>query len=381
MAGPWEDYKPQAPAQEDGPWADFQPPAAPREQDSISAKPTGAGQWLRDLEADVRYGGTTTLPGRILKKMGAQGLNVGSQGNADTVLQSTPLGPIHAAQGFAEKRPLQVAKGLLETAELPLEFVGGPTAGAVADAIPVAGQIAKQTVKQGARAIAEAPRPSAKLTRRVLESVDKVANHEKIPVAGKNLPERLTSLSQGFISRAKTVYQQLDKAADGNLQPLLDTIEETKHAIQAQKNLDPEKAAKLAKELARLEGQKASTIARLTQNGVTDAEKVLREADRNYARGKQIERLSKKALTHAGEAQYGGKVNPEKFARSLDTAKTVAEVEGGLGKQTMKEFTKSAQKALSTKKNLKRAGIGLVATGALSGIGGGGYAGYKALTD
>jgi hypothetical protein len=381
MAGPWEDYKPQAPAQEDGPWADFQPPAAPREQYSISAKPSGAGQWLRDLEADVRYGGTTTMPGRILKKMGAQGLNVGSQGNADTVLQSTPLGPIHAAQGFAEKRPLHAAKGILETIELPLEFVGGPTAGAVADAIPVAAQIAKQTVKQGARAIAEAPRPSAKMTRRLLESVDKAATHEGLVATGKNLPEKLTSLSNGFVGRAKEVYKQLDKAADGNLQPLLDSIEETKHAIEAQKNVDPKKAAKLAKELTRLEGQKTATIAKMTQNGVADAEKLLREADRNYARGKQIERLAKKSITHSGQAQFGGKTNPEKFARSLDTANTIAEVEGGIGKRTMKEFTTAAQKALNTKKRLKYTGIGLAATGALSGIGGGGYAGYKALTD
>jgi hypothetical protein len=327
-----------------------------REQYSISAKPSGAGQWLRDLEGDVRYGGTTTLPGRILKKMGAQGLNVGSQGNADTVLQSTPLGPIHVAQGIAEKRPLHAAKGLLETAELPLEFVGGPVANKAAGALAKGAEVASRV------------RPSATLTKRMIASVEKVASHEGIAVTGKTPVEKLTSLSSGFVSRAKTVYQQLDKAAEGNLQPLLDSIEETKHAIQAQKNLDPEKAAKLAKELARLEGQKATTIARLKQNGVADAEKLLHEADRNYARGKQIERLAKKAVTHSGNAQFGGKVNPEKFARSLDTAKTIEQVEGGLGKQTMLEFTDSAQKALKTKQRLKYAagGAALAGGGALT---------------
>jgi hypothetical protein len=388
MPGPWEKYQtPQgAPS---GPWAKYQQPTAPaatpaEEQNSISAKPTGAAQWLRDLEGDVRYGGTTTLPGRILKKMGAQGLNVGSQGNADTVLQSTPLGPIHMAQGFAEKRPLHIAKGALETAELPLEFVGGPTAGAVADAVPVAGQIAKQTVKQsgriikeGARAIAEAPRPSAKLTRRTLESVEKVASHEGIAITGKTPVEKLTSLSDGFIARAKPVYQQLDKAAGGNLQPLLDKLDQLPKAIEANSVVNPKLAEELGKELVEVQRRKAQVVAQLASQGVTDAEKMIAVADRNYARGKQIERLAKKAHTYAGKAQYNGKVNPEKFARSLDTAKTIEQVEGGMSKQTMQEFTKHAQSALRQKKNIKR---GLIGAGVLAGTTGVGAVAKNALT-
>jgi hypothetical protein len=100
-------------------------------------------------------------------------------------------------------------------------------------------------------------------------------------------------------------------------------------------------------------------------------------ADRNYARGKQIERLAKKAHTYAGKAQYNGKVNPEKFARSLDTAKTIEQVEGGMSKQTMQEFTKHAQSALRQKKYLKRGAIGF---GVLAGTTGVGAVAKRALT-
>lgn len=109
---------------------------------NISASPTGAGAWLNNLESDFRYGTDRTMPGRMLKAMGAQGINVGSQaGAADSTLATPVLGPIHAAQGIAEtpdhpiRGPLKTLGGALETMTLPASFVA-PEANMGLDKIP-----------------------------------------------------------------------------------------------------------------------------------------------------------------------------------------------------------------------------------------------------
>lgn len=105
---------------------------------SIGVPPSGIAQTLRDFESDFRYGGGLTMAGRLLQKLGARGINVGSQASAGDFIASTPLGLTHAAQGVAEKSPLKVAGGLLEASQLPASFVGPPVAEAMTPAATVA---------------------------------------------------------------------------------------------------------------------------------------------------------------------------------------------------------------------------------------------------
>jgi hypothetical protein len=411
MAGPWEDYKPQAPGQEDGPWADFQPPAAPREQNSISAKPSGAAQWLRDLEGDVRYGGTTTLPGRILKKMGAQGLNVGSQGNADTVLQSTPLGPIHVAQGIAEKRPLHAAKGVLETAELPLEFVGGPvaheTAGALEKGASLVGKgIEKfrapaKAVKAAEQGVGLAKTASAADVGAVRQGAAKTVAHadkalsatkvksaraaeEAAKAAIESLPTRMREhtittlrstarksgledlktntvrdsvpeLAAAFEGRAKTAYKSVDEALGGQFQPLLDEIRDVKHAIGANKVLDPMKAKQLTEHLVELRKQKVDAIKKATAAGVENADELIRVADTDYARFKALEKVHKKFKSATGVVKHGGEPNSERFATVVDELNNNGVLKFALGEDEAARLVKLTSEHLAKTKQAKAA--------------------------
>src|SRR5687767_693753 len=111
MAGPWEKYA-VTPAEESGPWAKYAAPAAepaiPTKDDlvqkqsssmegvypyatgeaEIKAASGGFRGWMHDLESDIRYGNDRTFVGKILKKMGAQGVNVGSQAAAGDQMAS-----------------------------------------------------------------------------------------------------------------------------------------------------------------------------------------------------------------------------------------------------------------------------------------------------
>lgn len=134
-------------------------------QSTISARPSGIGQYLKDLEGDVRYGTTSTLPGKVLHALGAQGVNVGAQAKASGVLASPILGPIHAAQGVAQipSKPLSGAgkavSGLLETATIPAAFVApeglnqAPEAalavGEYANKVPLIGKLFASTTRAG----------------------------------------------------------------------------------------------------------------------------------------------------------------------------------------------------------------------------------------
>jgi hypothetical protein len=110
--------------------------------------------WLSNLEGDVRYGGTRTLPGRVLHAMGAQGINIGAQAGAGDTLASPVLGPIHAAQGVAEtpehpvRGPLKALGGVLETATLPASFMA-PEAAETSAAIP--GMVASKVTGRAAK--------------------------------------------------------------------------------------------------------------------------------------------------------------------------------------------------------------------------------------
>lgn len=114
---------------------DFIPDSPTPTPDASISAPHGIKDWLNSAENDVRYGGDATLPGKILKSLGAKGLNRGvSEGAANTPFITGPiLGPIHTAKGVSNipQHPLagslQAAGGLLETAG-PFLGMGAPEA-------------------------------------------------------------------------------------------------------------------------------------------------------------------------------------------------------------------------------------------------------------
>lgn len=58
--------------------------------------------WLSDVEDDIRHGGTKTLPGRVLHKMGAPGLEEGSQSQVGDIMGGPLIGVPEIAHGLVE---------------------------------------------------------------------------------------------------------------------------------------------------------------------------------------------------------------------------------------------------------------------------------------
>lgn len=108
-----------------------QPSLADQAHAEMSAKPTGARQWLTDLESDLRYGGDQTIVGKALKKAGYQGAESlgGMEGTAGKMMVSPLTGPVFAAHGVAElasgnvKRGAgEILSGIGEAAEIPMNM-------------------------------------------------------------------------------------------------------------------------------------------------------------------------------------------------------------------------------------------------------------------
>lgn len=150
----------------------------------MSAAPTGAKAWLQDLEADVTQGSASTLPGKILRKMGAPGLQSGvSKGVAD-YMGSPITGPIHAAQGIADTPehpvagPLKAIGGALETATIPGSFVAPEAAEGLSSGIPA---LAKKSMEMI---------PSAERAGKAFQDVK---------AAAKNVPVTLDNAQEGIL--------------------------------------------------------------------------------------------------------------------------------------------------------------------------------------
>jgi hypothetical protein len=98
---------------------------------SATPKPTGvaekAERWLGDAANDVRYGTGTTVVGRGLKKMGAEGTAMGAPPEVGEFMASPELGTLRAAKGAMElpqegKRwqgTKDVVGGAMQAAQIP----------------------------------------------------------------------------------------------------------------------------------------------------------------------------------------------------------------------------------------------------------------------
>jgi len=195
------------------------PPTAtvPAEPTTISNAPMGPLQWLKNLEGDVRYGTGTTLPGRVLQKMGAQGTNVGAQaGTQENALASPVLGPIRVAQGVVEapKAPWQATKdivgGAMQTASLPAQFMAPEGANAAINKIPskeYAVQLFNIVMKDASAVPVTLTRTQPELTR-LKELVDAAG---KMPTGMGKVFTRVVNESKGPITykEGRDIYSNI----------------------------------------------------------------------------------------------------------------------------------------------------------------------------
>jgi hypothetical protein len=101
---------------------------------TIGPRPKGVSSWLESLEADIRSGTGVTLPGKILQKMGAPGLEHGGGSKEAAEFMGSPLlGTVHAAQGVSMlgSHPWEGTKravgGAMEAATIPGMIEAAPS--------------------------------------------------------------------------------------------------------------------------------------------------------------------------------------------------------------------------------------------------------------
>src|ERR1700738_1740689 len=65
----------------------------------IGARPTGVTSWLEDVQGDIRYGTGATLPGRLLRALGAPGTSSGVPDAVGEFMGGPVIGPTEIAPG------------------------------------------------------------------------------------------------------------------------------------------------------------------------------------------------------------------------------------------------------------------------------------------
>lgn len=255
----------------------------PAPTSSVSAPPSGAGQWLRDLEADVRYGGTSTLPGRILKLMGAQGTNIGAQSGAADYIASPVLGPIRTAQGVAEKSPSRFASGLLQTATLPLSFVGPEAAEAAAPSA---------TVARAGKALRLFTQANATKPINVGPAADVALQGHELAAAGGQLP--------------KVFRNFLQRVSDPAGQPM--TIDEARRFVSNASRMSVDEMSRMTDQMRGLMGKFTGELHGAIGDASGDAQTYY-NALKSYSQAKgyqsTVDALRKFLATKAGQAATG----------------------------------------------------------------------------
>lgn len=274
-------------------------PAAPANGALVSAKPTGARQWLTDLESDLRYGGQQTAVGRALKSAGYQGAESlgGKEGTAGRMMVSPLTGATFAAHGIAEAlsgHPLrgagQVLSGIGEAAEIPMNFAAPETAEAATNAIPSA-KYAGKLFQQVSDSAGSLPVDISGAGNSALRAQELAENGAKMPTLLNKFLKKATAPGTGEMNY-DTARDFYSNAGEQSIMQRLTT------------------SPKMQRQIAQFRGNLGDAIqATADQAGVGDQ---YRQALQEYSQAMQVKKLGKYALTlaaiKAGQQVLGGKV-------------------------------------------------------------------------
>lgn len=190
----------------------------------ISARPNAtwqdkASNYLSDMENDVRQGDDATLPGKVLKFLGAKGTDKGVPQAVSNYIASPILGPIKTAQGVVEGNVGKTVGGIAQTATIPSSFIAPQAAEGAIAKIP-SKQWAAQAINSVEQAAKDAnlsvsPDASGPVAMRIKEVAKAGTN---LPAPVKALADRVTKLAgKGPVSfqEARDIYSN----ATGRLAP------------------------------------------------------------------------------------------------------------------------------------------------------------------
>lgn len=192
--------------------------------------------WLTQADEDLRQGGTRTVVGRWLGNMqgrgekGYSGMESGTTPAVADYMGSVPLGAIKTAQGIKEtpehpvRGPLKAAGGVLQMAEIPLSFMGGPAVDAATPSTVRAGHLFA-SIAEDAGNVPVALEHSGEPIRRFNELASRGGQQTKVV---EDLMKRLRTISKGqgpiTYSEARDFYSNMSRLSSEeitNLNPIM----------------------------------------------------------------------------------------------------------------------------------------------------------------
>lgn len=378
MSGPWEKYKDEQPSQQ-GPWLKYAQQAAPSPTTPAALPPPVTYQASPGQQQAAFQAPEPGISGMLQRAEGRMENFVG--GAPDAPVRDYTLSPergaLHMAQGVVQQQPLKVAKGALEAATVPSMFMGPESAsvGKLGQGMEAAGaglNTAKQTLTLGGR--------SGMLDQTVTKLLGKVADTAGLkPLASSTVREALPELASRFQQRASQTYKVVDQAVGGELQPVLDKLQQLSYDYKAAAAADPAQAKQIMANIIDTGIRKKELIQQAIQNGVPNAEKLIQVADKDWSQFKNLGRVGQTLKPAMNEVQQGGILNPQKFAGGVDRLNNAVTAGGtprlvmGLGQDAANEIKTLAQKALTLEGRAQLAGKigGYIAKGAGLGLVGG----------
>lgn len=280
---------------------------------SVGPAPTGAGAWLNGAENDVRYGGTSTIIGKLMHGLGAQGINRGvSEGAADQI-GGPIVGPIRAAQGVADmgQHPvlggLKALSGLIQTASPALAFAA-PEAAEEAATIP--SRISGRALIDGSKDAFQEVMGAAK----------------NVPIdttAPGNTALQIKNMADRGGSLPKVVNDFLKRATDPSKGPV--TYEEGRDFASNAGKLSVDEMNKLKPAMKRMIGQFAGDLGQANANAADEAGKlpVYQNAMQNYSTGMQRQaaiKLLKGKLAQGAAGAVGGGIGGYAVTKGVKAA-------------------------------------------------------------
>jgi hypothetical protein len=251
-------------------------------------------RWADQVTHDLNRGTDVTLPGRIMKFLGAPGLEVGTP--APDMIKDTVQGPVQMMKGAGQfalsptdpetgtEGLKNVAAGTLKTAAIPSMFVA-----------PEAAEVAEAGLAKGGAKVAQAFSKTAvtkNMGTELAASLDRVASEAGLPASkATSLSGKTGEVVAGLKGQAQEIYGQLDKASGGRYQRFVNEIDELTDALR-NKYTTPDVAAKLKDRLVQVRQAYADTQAELVSQGVDPA--VIKAADSKWAQAKALEQVGKK---------------------------------------------------------------------------------------
>jgi hypothetical protein len=270
---------------------------------------TKVSLWAQNVQNDLLHGTDITGVGRVLKAMGAHGLEAGVSPETAKFMGSLPLGLLRATQGGAEAaQPGQrvrgaknVAGGLLDAATIPSAFVAPEGAEALSGGMDLA-------LEQASKAVKSIKAPfSVKAIQPTIQGAITDAIRQAASEHGIALPDTVSvrditqSLSDAVRSKASGIYKQLDAALGGTrFQAWDEQLSNINRAIRDSLGIDPEKDAALQKRLEDVGAARNAAMDKIRAQGM-DPDNLIGKADRLHRQAMALGDVSK-ALRASADA-------------------------------------------------------------------------------